>query len=132
MESQEPFPITGLEIKNRKYECEAYPVIFLDDESRIERYGLKFLVTICGSKTVKIHLNVKIKPENKEKSPPYVVVYVANQKTGPDEELTYKHLDQPKNYLLTKYDTYDWYRIWLNRALNRSGGKIFMKDMWIE
>jgi hypothetical protein len=127
LELGEPITVTGLETRNCK--CEASPIEFLDDKSRVERHGLGFRVTIYGSKTINIRLNVRVRPEAGEESPPYVVVYVVNQKTGADDELIHEHFDPPADYALAEHNIHDWYRTWLDKALRKDKGKMFATEM---
>ena len=90
--SGDPGPLTGFKFR-KDTDWEARPTKFLDDPRRVERHGVRFrfyVVDYC--KNIEVELDIRIHPvaEVKESgdSHPYVVIYVVDQATGADVEIT--------------------------------------------
>lgn len=136
-ESGESLFLDGLKV--REFPSDARLVAVLDDQYRVEQQGLKFLVTIHGrTKDIRVHVNVRVKPKAsvgaKADSPPYVVVYVVNQRSEADEEILHEHLVQPNLYKsMAQLSVQKWYRAWLQKALlSKHENKLFLPEMAIE
>lgn len=126
-------------IKFRNHNWAAKPVAFIDDPSRVERHGLKFELYLDEpGETLKVHIMIRIKPiatiGPKADSPPLVVIYVLNQKTGVEEAVTWNHIQIASTYEdLVGISLDDWYRKWIVFALNsKKSGKILRRDMRLE
>jgi hypothetical protein len=124
------------ELKFRNYSAAAKPAVFLDNEKRVERYGVGFdFALLQAPKPLGVRLNVRIKPEasvtENGDSPPYVAIYVLNQETGADEAITWHHFTVANGYRdLVSIAIDDWYRKWLNAALvNKRASKILHAEM---
>lgn len=111
---------------------------FLESTQRVERFGVGFIVTVHGDKANKsFQLNVRIKPYcsegPKETSTPYVVVYVQNQRKSAEDLIICEHLTDASSYAkIVELSDEDWYKLWLERALQRERGKFFEPENLID
>ena len=132
--ASDPEPVTDLKV--RKFQAQAKPVAFLNDQKRVERHGVGFDFSLLDSPNpLTVRLNVRIKPDatvgEKDDSPPYVVIYVVDQSSGGDDAITWQKISVPDSYKdLVGLSIGDWYRKWLNFALASKGArKIFNPNM---
>ena len=133
--NSQPAPLKDFKFRTNN-SWTAQPVEFLDDSSRVERYGIGFLFAVDDAeRNVKARLNVRIKPEltpgAETNETPYVVVYVVDQSTGADETIKWFHIEIPGSYKkCLSYPIDDWYRYWISKALEQGkSGKILRLNM---
>jgi hypothetical protein len=107
---------------------------FLDTDGRVERHGLVFIVNVLDThKPFKVELNVRVKPSLSEgplqRSHPYVVVYVLDQRTGREDELFHERFDSTKRYAkLAALSVRDWFVNWIREAFARESKKLFAPE----
>ena len=118
---------------------EALPIAFLDDKSRVERHGVRFKFYVVNyHKKIEVEIDVRIHPETEVKddgeSSPYVVIYVVDQLTAADVEITHRDLIHPSLYKgLEDLSIKDWYRYWIEKAIrHKKASKIFNKNMEVK
>lgn len=128
-------PIVNIKYRERIFT--ATPVALLDDPSRVERHGVAFRLSLDDqSKNISVLLKIRIKPEAtigvKGDSSPYVVIYIANQTSGRDEEMPHQDMIMSASYRdMVGLSIEEWYRRWISLALSSNGGKIFKPEMAI-
>ncbi len=122
-----PPPIKNIQFRNKIFT--ATPVAFLDDPGRVEQHGVAFRFSLDDqARKISVLLRIRIKPEatigDKGDSPPYVVIYIANQISGADEEITHHHIEVPASYKgMLGLSIEEWYRRWISHALVSKGAK---------
>ena len=123
-----PDPILGLQM--RGFPCNAQPLEFIDDPSRVERYGVKFRLEWIGSSkdTCECLIEIRIRPtwyvkKDGSKDRPYIITRVVDPETkkavDPGCHIPYVQ----ENYVeqTSQFSIRDWYHRWL-------GWKVLRED----
>ena len=134
----DPESIKGIKFR-RDTIWEALPLVFLDDKRRVERHGVRFKFFVVNyHKKIEVEIDVRIHPETEvrddSESSPYVVIYVVDQLTAADVEITHCDLIHPSLYKgLEDLSIEDWYRYWIEKAIrHKKASKIFNKNMEVK
>lgn len=116
------FPQLTIRRGAQTYDCSVQLIDMIDDEKRVERYGLMFELHLpAQDPKFTARLEVRIKPMltegRKVDSPPYVIVYRAEPRPGKEGSLYWEYFTKPETYkTLVGLDETTWFSRWLQRA----------------